>query len=52
MGAGQKNLNFGRGHPKEKIGVGVGRKKMGWGRGVEHYLPVLPHVANNPNLKQ
>ena len=55
-GGGQKNLNFGRGYPKKKVGKkmgwGVGRKKMGGGRGVEHYPPVLPHGANYPNLKQ
>ena len=32
--------------------MGVGRKKMGGGRGVEHYPPVLPHGANYPILKQ
>ena len=55
-GGGKKNLNFGRGYPKKKSreenGMGVGRKKMGWGRGVEHYPLVLPHGANYPNLKQ
>ena len=55
-GRGQKNQNFGRGYPKKKSreenGMRVGRKKMGGGRGVEHYPPVLPHGANYPILKQ
>ena len=55
-GRGQKNLNFGRGYLKKKSreenGMGVGRKKMGGGRGVEHYPPVLPHGANYLILKQ
>ena len=37
---------------REENGMGVGRKKMGRGRGVEHYPPVLPHGANYPILKQ
>ena len=45
--------NFGRGYPKKKSreenGMGVGRKKMGGGRGVEHYPPVLPYGANYIN---
>ena len=57
MGARAKKSKFWAGVPekkksREENGMGVGRKKMGRGRGVEHYPPVLPHGANYPILKQ
>ena len=55
-GGGKKIKILGGGTRKKKSreenGIGVGRKKMGRGRGVEHYPPVLPHGANYPILKQ